>query len=184
MATALSLWFEEALEQRIRSAWSELQNNGVTSPIYNGLYRPHLTLGIWDFGNIELVKEALRGVLGSLVPIGLRFETVGQFPGEEGVTFLAPVPDTALFDMHAQVHGLCLKHGSPASSYYAPGRWVPHCTMTWKVSRREVLLVAEWILSSGLLPLQGFAVTLGLVDTPAEVELGRIDIGGAINLEG
>ena len=176
---ALSLWFNDELEISIRSLWSRLQSSGISSPLYDGRYRPHVTLGLWEIPNLPQLASALTNLLSTVSPFPIRFEYAGLFPGAEGVAFLAPIVTTSLLALHRSVTDCAAAYGQSASPYYQPGAWVPHCTAAWKVSAESALTVARMCLESGVLPLTGTVTHLGIIQTPEEVELARVGLWSA-----
>ena len=174
MAIAVSLWFDAELEARIRALWQKLAMAGIHSSLFDGRYRPHITLGAWEFGPRAELEAALRVWLADKVRFGVEFPSVGLFPDDDGVVFLQPHVTTALLALQREAFTLVSRLGNPASPYFDPGRWVPHCTMAWGVPREKILQAAALVL--GRLSIKGTVAAVGVIDTPAEVELKRFDL--------
>ena len=102
---------------------------------------------------------------------------MGLFPEGNGVAFIQPLVTAALLTLQREAHAIASRHGVPASPYFAPDGWVPHCTMAWKVARERVLEAAGFLLGRTL-PLRGTVAAIGVIDTPAEVELRRFELRG------
>ena len=174
MRVALSLWFDEALERQIYELWQQVEQKGISSILYDGRFRPHITLGIWEFPDHENIIAPLRKLLSDVPPLQIRFESVGNFPGTEGVVFLAPIVTATLINLHSKVFSLASAKGDSVSEYYRPGAWVPHCTCAYKISPSEVLTATQVCLQQAL-PLEGEAASLGIIQTPEEIELDRVE---------
>ena len=174
MAIAVSLWFDTALEARVRELWRELAAAGVGSSLFDGRYRPHITLGVCEIARLDELEAALHVWVAGKQPFGVQFQSVGLFPGGEGVVFLQPTATAALRTAQGEIFALVSSLGAQASPYFDPDRWVPHCTMAWGVPRDRVLKAADILLEKAL-PLEGTIAALGMIDTPAEVELRRFD---------
>ena len=175
MAIAVSLWFDSDLETRVRELWRELAATGVESSLYNGKYRPHITLGIWSIASVEELEADLRAWVVDQRRFEVEFRSVGLFPEGNGLACLQPLVTAPLLALQREAHSLASRLGATASPYFEPGSWVPHCTMAWEVSRERILEVADFLLRTPL-PLKGNIAAIGVIETPAEVELRRFDL--------
>ncbi len=178
MAIGVSLWFDRALEDRVRGLWRGVAERGWSRRLHEGPYRPHVTLGVWERLDLPRLVPALRGALASAGSFPIAFGSVGTFPGGEGVAFLAPCMSARLFELHRQVHALGTEHGTGAFAYYVPDAWIPHCTIAWNATPEAVLDSVAWLAALDL-PWEGRAEAVGVIDTPAEIELFRVPIGPA-----
>ena len=44
MALAISLWFDEASEKKIREIWQDFHAESIAAQLHEGNYRPHINL--------------------------------------------------------------------------------------------------------------------------------------------
>jgi len=161
---AIELYLDPVSETFVRRIWDDLLWAGLPSLAAYGTHahRPHVSLSVCGraVGN-----EAARGVseaLGeSAVPIEL--SGVGTFPGGRGVVFLAVAVDEALIRVHRGVDDALRRAGIVPWDYYAPGRWVPHCTLAMGMPP-ERLGEAMAIALRGGLPLSARAIDVAVVD--------------------
>ncbi len=63
----------------------------------------------------------------------LSIESLGIFPGEQSLVFLAPIVSPGLLDLHREVHQLLQGAGAFPAPYYLPGHWTPHCALATRV---------------------------------------------------
>ena len=104
-------------------------------------------------GRGDLVR-AVGGFRGGRTPFVLT--SAGTFPGDEGVAFLAPVADELLLRLHRDWHAL-----APGGiAYYAPGPWVPHCTVGLRLADVAPAVAA----ARALLPIRGRYESIALVE--------------------
>jgi 2'-5' RNA ligase len=178
MAYAVSAWFDPDLERRVRGVWGELYAHGVASTFHVGPYRPHVTLGISEMVDRERLGDALRSTVRRFEPLPSVLSSVCFFTGARPTVYLGITPRAELLDLHAAVHELLGAHGSGPVVYYLPGRWNPHCSL---ISGAEAVDRAAALtqLAELELPFRGTIDRLGLIDTPAEIELDVFPFGGA-----
>ncbi len=132
MVAALELYLDQDASRRIRSLWSALGAEGVTSvaALMQGLHRPHVSLVVADRLEPELVADALAGMT-IVPPVPLTFQFVGQFIGR--VLWLGPAVSSALLDHQAEVYARLSAAGLDLWEQYSPGQWVPHTTLSMRV---------------------------------------------------
>jgi hypothetical protein len=86
-----------------------------------------------------------------------------------GTLFLAPTKDHVLTEFHNRYHKHFKKWVHP-KSLYAPGQWVPHCTIASHLSHENLVKAfgccAEWIE-----PFQGELTSISLLETIFENEV-------------
>ena len=168
MPYAVELRFAEDLAQRVRTLWQALEaiGSGSFGPV--GEPVPHVSLAVYD--DEDAVDEAAAGHLierlaARCAAAEIAFASLGVFPTEENVLFLAPVVTPALLDLHATWHTMARALRPACRAYYLPGRWVPHCTLSMLGPMAGVTagldhLAAEWT------PLCGTVRSIALIRVP------------------
>ena len=177
MAYGVSGWFDVATEARVRSVWGALHAEGLCSVLHEGPYRPHVTFGVYEEMDVEALRAELGAFAGGVAPLECKLAYAGLFNNEPPVLFLAMTLSPATLNLHFEIHGRMAKHGAGAKPYCLPGRWNPHCTLSPAIDQ-ETLPKAWALVQKAELPIVGRIDRLGLVDTPAEVELGALPLGG------
>ena len=172
---AASLWFDPALEAEIRELWAGLARAGITDGLHAGPYRPHVTLGSWDSMALAPFMADLQRLADQTSPLRMHFDAVGTFEDRESVAFLRPRPSAALASIRARVHAIAAAHGSGVHHRTVPDTWNPHCTLAWGLAPATLARALEF-LHGAQLPAPGRAVAIGVIDTPAEIELERIEL--------
>jgi 2'-5' RNA ligase len=173
MAFAVSAWFDAALEGRVREIWKLLSETGISSTLHEGPYRPHITLGLYEELDRSAFAHALRASMRNRAGLPVVLPSIGVFHNDPPTLFLGVTVSPALLDLHDRVHRLSTAHGAGPRDYFLPGRWNPHCTLAPAVEP-TTLAKAIVLLSDLELPLTGSIERLGIIDTPAEVELEAI----------
>jgi 2'-5' RNA ligase len=174
MAFAVSAWFDAALEARVRAIWKLLSEASLSSDLHKGPYRPHITLSIYDELDRSAFSGALRGAVQAHAGLPVALPSVGVFNNDPPAIFLGVTVSQALLNLHALVGRLLVAYGKGPHGYFLPDRWNPHCTLAPAIEPTK-LAHAMILLSELKLPLVGSIERLGIIETPAEVELEAID---------
>jgi hypothetical protein len=134
MVAALELYFDPPAERRVRALWDALEAAGVPSlrDHTHGKHRPHLSLAVAEALDAATVRHALDG-MRIAPPLTLSLQCVGQFVGR--VLWLGPAPTVDLLVHQSAVWDRLRSAGVALSELYAPGAWVPHCTLSMRVPR-------------------------------------------------
>ena len=138
MPFAVELFFDTIAEIHIRNAWKAIQKAGISSPLLDAGYRPHVSLGVCNRIDANAFEAELSSFAECVSPFPLTLSSVGIFPGAEGVIFLGVTVTERLLDVHAAFHTIFKTHAHEQSEYYAVGKWVPHCTLAFGLSERQI----------------------------------------------
>lgn len=133
MGCAVELYFDPHSEKRILGVSQALTEQGI------GLRaRPHLSLAVFRRVRVEKTLSYLEAFARAQEPFELELASVGTFPGEEGVVFLAPVVTRDLLSIHERFHAGWNPQWGKVTLYYRPGVWVPHCTVGLELPPEQV----------------------------------------------
>ena len=163
MPFAVELFFDTQAEKQICDAWKAIQKAGISSPLLDAGYRPHVSLGVCNCIESSAFEAELSTFAASVAPFSLLLSSVGIFPGAQGVIFLGVTVTEHLLDVHAAFHKIFKKHAQEQSEYYAVEKWVPHCTLGFGLSERQI---AEAVLTcrSAPLPISAEVKEIGLAE--------------------
>lgn len=125
---AIELYFDPAAERTLRELIDRLHVRGIRSTRPAGA-RPHVSLAVFDLVDVERTSAALGEFARECPALRLHLASIGRFPGDEGVVFLAPIVTRELLELHAMLHRMPAVVAGTKREYYLPGRWVPHCTL-------------------------------------------------------
>ena len=126
MVHSVELIFDPDTEGAVRHIWDGLRVAGI--PSQAPASRPHATLVVAE--RIDPEVDELLSTLGALFPFPCRIGAPLFFGRAKAVLARLVVPTTALLDVHAAVHRLCLPHLDPEPMPNAlPGQWTAHVTM-------------------------------------------------------
>jgi len=174
MAIGVSAWFDPESEQRIRKIWRCLHEQGINSTLHLGPYRPHITFGIYDSLDVNKFVPDLSAELKNLGPLQFILPSIGIF-SEPLSGFLNVTVFHQLLNIHGIIHRVMAAHGAGPVPYYLPGHWNPHCTLAPDLVKEKLSYFAEFTAGL-LLPIEGVIDRVGVIDTPAEIELNEVKL--------
>jgi hypothetical protein len=174
MAIGVSAWFDPESEQRIREIWRCLHEQGINSTLHLGPYRPHITFGINDYLDVNKFVPELSTELKNLDPLPFILPSIGIF-NEPLAGFLNVTVTPQLLSIHSIIQRVMAAHGAGPVPYYLPGRWNPHCTLAPDLVKEKLPGLAEFAAGL-LLPIEGVIDRVGVIDTPAEIELHEVKL--------
>lgn len=177
MAYAVSVFFEEQTEAVMRQIWARMAESGVSSFLSAGPYRPHLTCAIYAELDIAKLAPALASLALSQKRFPVTLAYPGIFAGEEATVFLAATVSQTLLTFHQQVSRLTHLHGKQPNPFYLPNCWNPHCSVARRIKAGTALQAVAACLDSPL-PIHGFVESVGIIDTPAEIQLHTFGFQG------
>lgn len=180
MPYAVTLRFDQVLAGQIEAHWQRAAAATGAADLPTGTDEPHVSLAVYDEGPIDpaALVALVEGFASTEAPLAIGFSSLGIFPSEENVLFLAPVVTAALLRLHGRWHEHAAALAPACWAHYVPGSWVPHCTlaMRWPVA---TLLPVIGELRSAWTPLRGELRALALIRAEPIVTLAEHPLGGA-----
>jgi 2'-5' RNA ligase len=180
MAYALEYQFDPPTDAAVRRLWSALEANGIPTPAREAGH-PHLSLARCDADDLARLAEALSRFARAAAAFHVEFGALGVF-APEGWVFLAPVATAQLIERHARVHQWLDGPAAAAGvtgvhrDSYAPGRWVPHCTLTMRLEASLAAQAVRLCLGSEM-PRTARVERIGLTHFPPLAELHSFTLG-------
>ena len=131
-----------------------------------GGYRPHVSLGVCDHLETNSLAQELTTFAASVAPFRLSFPNIGIFSTSEGVVYLGATVTEQLLNVHTKFHKIFKKYAKEQREYYTVGRWVPHCTLAFGLSERQIA-EAVTVCRQIDLPVSTEVKEIGLVEVSA-----------------
>ena len=171
MGYAVELFIEEGESQAIRQLFSTthsvLADLGTT---------PHISLAVFDVVDVPKLTDIVRTFAAGISPFGVRFSSVGTFPGPENVVFLAPVVTSPLLESHSALHAQLAAAGLSCDPYYLPDNWVPHCAITVEEPIAQTLETIRQVHEADVLGKYSIS-TVGVVAFRPVTNLSVFELG-------
>ena len=166
MALAVELFFDAGADAAVRAMWRDLAAAGLPSlAVYgHGQHRPHVSLAVFESLSPEGL-DALRPVLAQAITgarLVLTLNSLGTFPGDEGVLFLGVAVSTGLLALHARAHAALAGQQAGLWPHYLPGYWLPHCTLAQGLDAEGT--ATAFRLLHGFRPIEPTVTSAGLTD--------------------
>ena len=166
MPFVAELYFDPSTEERIRDAWKAIDAAGISDSMPKGGYRPHVSLGVCDHLETNSLAQELSTFAASVAPFRLSFPNIGIFSTSEGVVYLGATATAQLLNVHTKFHKIFKKYAKEQREYYTVGRWVPHCTLAFGLSERQIA-EAVTVCRQIDLPVSTAVKEIGLVEVSA-----------------
>ena len=145
---AVELYFDPAAERAVQDLIDQLPARGIRST-RPAAARPHVSLSVLDRVDVDRISTALREFARECPALRLHLASIGGFPSNEGVVFLAPVVTRQLLELHIRLHRMPPVVAGTRREYYLPGRWVPHCTIAEGLEADDICVTVELARNSG-----------------------------------
>jgi hypothetical protein len=162
VALAVCLLFDREADRAVRQLWAQLEERGIPTLLTHthGVHVPHVSYAVYRTFDVEAVLAAV-GALPVGAPTTLRFDAVGLFRRRRGALVASSTVD--LLRRQEAVVAAGESAGADLHRYYRPGLWVPHCSLSTGVHRRDMPAMAT--AAFDILPLEARATSTALVDS-------------------
>lgn len=159
---AVELYFDFEMENAIRGFREKIYAAGV-DPVSGKMGdRPHVSLAVFAEVDMPCLKELCREFASALPPFPVSLPAIGSFPTADNVLFLSPAPTLQLLQVHQDFHNRLKCSHMHSSSYYHPGKWMPHCTLELELPAEQFSLAFK-TAHDLFTPIKGKFASLGIV---------------------
>ena len=173
MPFSIALFFDAKSSMAVHQYGDLLEMARVPSIFSTLGASPHISLAVFEQYNPERLHALMKKLAASFPPTPFRLSSIGTFPGKEGVLFLAPVVTDSLLEIHNRVHRALDKVVESSWVYYFPGGWVPHCTLSIRLTWKKLAKGIELLRRKGF-SIHGRCSHLALVETHPRLKSVRL----------
>src|SRR5581483_2729631 len=153
MSIVVYAYCDDDTERAIREIWSRLSAVGIVSEVARLGVRPHVSIAMAGGADERDIHRACASPDTPPPPRSIMFSSVGVFPGDAGVVFLAPVVTPELAMWHREMHARLLPALREPNPLYAPGAWVPHLTLALDLPPADIAKTV--MVARDALPIRG-----------------------------
>jgi 2'-5' RNA ligase len=132
---AVILFLDGAAETAVHALTERLVANGLAA---ESSVPPHITLAVCVGLDADGFRSKLAQLAAETPVVHCTLASLGVFPTDEGVIFLAPTTSRVLVDVQEQMIQRLGQSGAQVEPYWIPGSWVPHCTLAAGIPRERV----------------------------------------------
>lgn len=159
MNYAIELVFDEESQKVINDLRKKLSENGVHD---EAVKLNHISIGDYKTDNIEELKNKIVDFSKTIKPFELNLTSVGTFMTKENVIFLEPVMTNELMNIHSRFIEFMKDFDGELNPYYDIDNWIPHCTISIRLSDKELF--------------KGIELLKQIIELPIKVKIEKIDI--------
>ena len=134
MPFSIELYFKSDFEQRIFHLWSVIQRENLPSRYSILKIRPHLTLAVFEKCAEEEVIRIVNSISQSFSGFEVEFPAVCVSTFDPRSIFLMPSINKSIDSIREVLIKRLIESKIELKDYYLPGRWLPHCTVSKKLS--------------------------------------------------
>jgi 2'-5' RNA ligase len=138
MPLSVECYFDPVTELAVRNVWSGLQAAGVNSRTIDVGSLPHIALTVAEGEMSELGIACFEAFATSRRRIRISFGSVGLFPNQAGVMFLAPIATVELDQLHINWCVETKRLELAVWEHYQAKKWAPHCTLAIGLSSEQI----------------------------------------------
>lgn len=162
MALAVCLLLDSRAEAAVRRLWDRLEERGIASLASHthGRHVPHVSLAVLRSWELDDVYDAFD-TLPDGGAIDLHFDGIGTF--RRGRTWLISAVTADLVARQERVVDALRASGADLHRNYAPGAWIPHCTISPRVHLADLGVLAATVYD--VLPLQARVEQAALIES-------------------
>ena len=137
MEYAVLLYFDHRTEKKIQEWMNQLVEAGVNRSLVNMDMRPHLTIAEVDARDGSTLEKEVVRLTDEINQYEIRLASLGFFPNDDGVLFMAPIVEEPLLIFHRKVHEALEPISEAFSPLYLEANWVPHCTLALELDEQQ-----------------------------------------------
>ena len=150
MNYAIELVFDEESQKKIDNLRSTLVKNGVHD---EAVKLNHISIGDYKTDDLETLKEKVFEFSKMIKPFELTLSSVGTFMTKENVIFLEPIMTEELLNVHKKFIKYMEGFDGILNPYYDINKWMPHCTISIRLSDEELFKAIKVLKETIKLPI-------------------------------
>ena len=163
MNYAIELVFDNESQMVINELRTKLNDNGVHD---EAVKLNHVSIGDYKTDNIEELKNKVIEFSKTIKPFELSLVSVGTFMTKENVIFLEPIMTDELMDIHKRFIEYMKDFNGVLNPYYDIDKWMPHCTISIRLSDKELFKGIELLKEIIRLPIKVIVDKIDIINYP------------------
>ena len=156
------------LDQETEERVNQLRDGMREARITDYGMRPHVTLATHTEIEIAEFKKAMKKYFHGESVVPLFFPSLGMFL-DSGTLYAAPTKNEILNRFHQRYHERFKSYVDP-KSLYAPGQWVPHCTIASHLTHEKLVEAFDYSVKD-LKPFHAKLESVALLELEFEADV-------------
>ena len=185
MQYAIELYFDQETEKKLAALAQSVAEAGLSTAFLEWKTRPHLTLACFNDVDEEACAARLEAFARSHQAMPAHIGSIGMF-NDTRTIFASPVMNRSMYQFQAELHECFRDQDATGWAWYAPDRWVPHCTLALTGKDEDsVFYQASELLLRAFRKMSGELTSVGLVKITRPVqEIASVGLGGSGGIGG
>ncbi|MFZ5352296.1 MAG: 2'-5' RNA ligase family protein [Bacillota bacterium] len=163
MSIGVVFYFDDSTNEKIHKLWKILYDRNICREMIDSGSYPHVSLAAFDYENKEEIINRARQFAKTIKKFTMTFSSIGCFPGDAGIVYLAPKATIDLLHMHESFYSFYGDADFRPNRLYMPKLLVPHCTMTYNIDRENTLKAIDVLLDE-LQPFEAVVSSIGFAE--------------------
>ena len=134
MGFAVEMYFDPRSRQAVMQRFEAIQSTILALGA-----EPHISLSLHEEVDLSVMQALIKDFAARQEVVTLEMHSLASFMTDECVLFLAPTLTPELLALHDQFHQALQAKSIPSNEYYRPGKWTPHCTLDFEISREALV---------------------------------------------
>lgn len=163
MNYAIELVFDDESQNKINELRKLLDDNGVHD---EAVKLNHISIGDYFTNDIEGLKLKVLEFAKMIKPFEITLCSVGTFMTKENVIFLEPIMTEELKSVHKKFIDFMSGFNGELNQYYNIDKWMPHCTISIRLSDEELFKGLKLLKENIKLPIKVKLEKIDLINYP------------------
>ena len=163
MNYAVELVFDDDSQNTINEIRKLLDVNGVHD---EAVKLNHISIGDYYTNDVEGLREKVLEFSECIKPFEIILCSVGTFMTKENVIFLEPIMTEELRSVHKKFIDFMSDFDGKLNQYYNVDKWMPHCTISIRLSDEELFKGFRLLKENIRLPIKVIIEKIDLIQYP------------------
>lgn len=165
----ISIYFDETTDNRIRSYMKQIAKYTGNTLMLDGNIPPHITIAEFQTDSEKKAKGIFERIIKQAAGGSLQWVSVGMFLPH--VIYLSPILNEYLCQLSEITYKeMILEENVTLSPYYRPFRWLPHATLSKKLTKEQMRIAFE-VMQNQFGPFESGVSKIGLSKTNPYTDL-------------
>ena len=164
MSYSVLLQFDYLSDESIMKLWESISEYTGNYNLLDAELRPHITISTFDDTNIDELCDKVSSFSKNISEFKLWLWSIGIFPFDPRVFYLAPVPSIELIRVYQDFYTTFVDQLEGISSYCLQDHWVPHCATAIDIPSSDAHKVLS-ILLEQFTPIEAVVREIAIIES-------------------